>query len=210
MIKQLVAMTLVAVAGLSCARASACTTEVSAVTLPSVAVSPSDFGPSDGFTITSFQDVAMHAPAPFKTSARLSRDGSNLYAAIEADQPKSTLKADASTPQEVQKDDYVGLSLIVGSVSYVFFVNPAGQKLGLSSNSSWASPWSTKMTIAGDRWTADIRVPLSSVASAKAQAVRIGVFRQMQAPGGRFVYWPKTDCSPLSAEGEALITGLTI
>lgn len=61
-----------------------------------------------------------------------------IYVTIRAVQEKRTLREAALRSAEVQKDDNVGVAMLVGKTdSYVFLVNPKGKRLSLSSVSEW-------------------------------------------------------------------------
>lgn len=164
-----------------------------------------------GLKIDAFEDVGMHQPAPFPTIAYVGRDAANFYILVDAVQPQSMIKSDAATSADVQKDDFAGVSFIVGSNSYVLFSNPAGRKLSLSTVAGWTGPWEASVSTSADGWRGFFTVPISSISSAsKREPVRIAVFRQKQRVGGRYVYWPSTSCDQLSPDGESLIQGLLI
>lgn len=135
--------------------------------------------PDEGFT----QKLPREGRAPSeRTALRVLHDDQALYVAFECEQIQSPVVARFSPRDRAVESDWVGIALAPrgGSTAYELAVNAAGvlsdrlryDDSGTSSN--WDGVWDARVRTSSRGWSAEIRIPLSSVELDRAAPGRIG------------------------------------
>lgn len=144
------------------------------------------------------------AGAAYTTRARVVHDGENLYVALECEQDTSSLVTRAS-PRDgsAWKDDSVEIFVnpVPGEYAYAqFIVNAAGaffdqwrrredQSYGDALSYDFDADWAAK--VHGDRWTAELRLPLDELGidPARQRLLPINFVRNVQGGQSEISAW---------------------
>ncbi|HPR65395.1 MAG TPA: DUF5916 domain-containing protein [Thermoanaerobaculia bacterium] len=112
-------------------------------------------------------------PAPVRTTVWLTHDESNLYAAFKAYDPNpEEIRAHLSDRDNAWSDDWVGIVLDTFNDQrrdYLFVVNPLGIQMDSievwngGSGGSWDGIWDAVCKIESWGWTAEMKIPFSTL-----------------------------------------------
>ena len=149
------------------------------ISIPKVASAPKfeDYlpgGPMPGLRITDFRQRDPHdlAPGTQPTSAYISYDAENLYAAFVCSQPRALIRARMQKREDINADDVVGLYLDTfhdKQRAYFFYASPLGiQGDGIMTESagedfSFDTEWHSKGTLTEAGYVVLITVPFKAL-----------------------------------------------
>ena len=179
------------------------------VTIPKVATPPrlDDYlpgGSTPGLKIEDFRQRQPKdlEPASQATTAWLSYDAQNVYAAFVCVQPKADIRARMQKREDIGEDDFVGIYLDTfhdRQRGYLFFSTPIGvQADGIISDTSgedtsFDTQWSSQGRVTGDGFVVLIAVPFKSlrfpVSSSGAQEWGLQLVRQIRS-NNESDFWP--------------------
>jgi hypothetical protein len=130
-----------------------------------------------------------NTPAPVRTEVLLTHDQSFLYVAFRAwDAEPSAIRAHLTDRDEAWSDDWVGVVLDTFNDqrrNYLFVVNPLGVQMDRieswpGGSTPWDGIWQSAAQIADWGWSAELRVPFSSLRFQRSEGTQVWGFDAMR------------------------------
>lgn len=138
-------------------------------------LSESDWFMADSiYQFSTIEPVEGNKPA-FNTVARVLTDQKNIYVAVTCYDPDPSAIVSFSKARDSELEDEDNVKIVFDTYSdgrngFVFSVNPFAARYdaitanyGDSENSNWDGIWEAKSVIGSDRWTVEIKIPVSSI-----------------------------------------------
>jgi len=134
-----------------------------------------DWSRADSITALSMVEPVVNGTPSFQTIVKLLVTPQNIYLGIKCfdDQPDEIVAFSKARDSELANEDYLKVILDTyrdGRNGYIFAINPFEARYdalvsynGEFENPNWDGAWDAQTQINGDNWSAEIRIPVSTL-----------------------------------------------
>ncbi|WP_297086468.1 DUF5916 domain-containing protein [uncultured Draconibacterium sp.] len=130
---------------------------------------------SDSITTLGMVEPIENGAPTYNTTVKVLADAKNIYVGITCfdTQPGAIVAFSKARDSELEDEDYLKIIFDTfndGRNGYIFAINPFAARYdalvsnnGESENSNWDGPWDAKTSINTNSWSAEIRIPVSTL-----------------------------------------------
>ncbi|MFC2098479.1 DUF5916 domain-containing protein [Bacteroidota bacterium] len=134
-----------------------------------------DWSKADSITTLYMVEPVVNGTPSFQTVVKILVKPKNIYLGIKCfdDQPDEIVAFSKARDSELENEDYLKVILDTyrdGRNGYIFAINPFAARYdalvsfnGESENPNWDGAWDAQTQINGDFWSAEIRIPVSTL-----------------------------------------------
>ncbi len=134
-----------------------------------------DWSRADSITSLTMVEPVVNGSPSFQTIVKILVTSKDIYLGIKCfdNQPEEIVAFSKARDSELENEDYIKVILDTyrdGRNGYIFAINPFAARYdalvsfnGESENPNWDGAWNAQTQINGDFWSAEIRIPISTL-----------------------------------------------